>query len=190
AACARIARPQSALGRQAPRCGPGSGQRLRRRGPARLPARGRGGRGLGRGEQAGRKGGPRFDAVVLISGLYDLRTETLKGPARVVAPALNFVYRGILGLAGERERHEASPAALVRSGQQGRLDAGCPWWVLSARRELLGLWPLEDAVFGCSDFVDGLAAKGADVRRAECGYNHWLLVFSFDAFARSFCGSL
>ncbi|CAK0871248.1 unnamed protein product, partial [Prorocentrum cordatum] len=140
--------------------------------------------------EAGRKGGPRFDAVVLISGLYDLRTETLKGPARVVAPALNFVYRGILGLAGERERHEASPAALVRSGQQGRLDAGCPWWVLSARRELLGLWPLEDAVFGCSDFVDGLAAKGADVRRAECGYNHWLLVFSFDAFARSFCGSL
>ena len=39
----------------------------------------------------------------------------------------------------------------------------------------MGLPYLEEILFDSSGLVSGLEAKGAVVKRAECGYNHWLL---------------
>ncbi|CAE7765626.1 unnamed protein product [Symbiodinium sp. CCMP2456] len=131
----------------------------------------------------------RFEAVVLVSGIYDLRTKW-EDMRRFLAPAMNLIFKDILGADTEARRAAASPAAVVQSPQQKALDSNCTWWILNARTELLGLPLLEDILFASAGFADGLKAKGAPVRRAQCGHNHWLLIFGFPAFAASFSATL
>ena len=131
----------------------------------------------------------RFEAVVLVSGIYDLRTKW-EDARRFLAPVMNLIFKDILGADTDAKRAAASPAAVVQSSQQKALDSNCTWWILNARKELLGLPLLEDILFASADFADGLKAKGAPVRRAQCGHNHWLLIFGFPAFAASFSATL
>ena len=131
----------------------------------------------------------RFEAVVLVSGIYDLRTKW-EDARRFLAPVMNLIFKDILGADTDAKRAAASPAAVVQSSQQKALDSNCTWWILNARKELLGLPLLEDILFASADFADGLKAKGAPVRRAQCGHNHWILIFGFPAFAASFSATL
>ncbi|CAE7034394.1 unnamed protein product [Symbiodinium microadriaticum] len=96
---------------------------------------------------AAAKNGPgRFEAVVLVSGIYDLRTNWADA-RRFLAPVMNLIYKDILGADTEAKRAAASPAAVVQSSQQKALDGDCTWWILNARKELLGLPLLEDILF-------------------------------------------
>eukprot|EP00931_Biecheleriopsis_adriatica_P100394 TRINITY_DN75719_c0_g1_i1.p1 TRINITY_DN75719_c0_g1~~TRINITY_DN75719_c0_g1_i1.p1 ORF type:complete len:407 (-),score=84.74 TRINITY_DN75719_c0_g1_i1:71-1291(-) len=128
----------------------------------------------------------RFEAVVLISGIYDLRTCSWSGLKRCIAPAHNLLYGDIIAASSDELREAASPVAVAQSKQL----SDCPWWVLSAKKELMGLQPFEHVLFDCKALAAVLAAKGATVKRAECGYNHWLLIFSFAPFAKAFAESL
>eukprot|EP00439_Symbiodinium_sp_Y106_P077727 s896_g16.t1 len=138
---------------------------------------------------AAKKGRGRFEAVVLVSGIYDLRTNW-EDARRFLAPVMNLIFKDILGADSEAKRAAVSPAAVVQSSQQKALDGDCTWWILNARKELLGLPLLEDILFASGGLADGLKAQGAPVRRAECGHNHWLLVFGFPAFASAFSETL
>ncbi|CAE8584603.1 unnamed protein product, partial [Polarella glacialis] len=131
----------------------------------------------------------RFTSVVLISGIYDLRTQGWDGFKEWLVPLFNLLYRDILGCKSEELRAASSPVAVAQSPKL-ELDTDCTWWVLSAQKELMGLQPFESILFGVSELCAALKAKGATVKRATCGLNHWLLIFSFDAFAKSFCESL
>eukprot|EP00434_Breviolum_minutum_P038763 symbB.v1.2.034397.t3/scaffold4431.1/size39743/2 len=137
-----------------------------------------------------KSGKRRFEAVVLVSGIYDLRTDGWKGIKRFLAPVNNMIYGDIIAADSDEKRAKASPAAVVQAKEQKDLDPDCTWWVLNAKKELMGLPIFEEILFDSSSLVSGLKAKGASVKRAECGYNHWLLVFGFPSFAASFCEGL
>mmetsp|Transcript_28557 Transcript_28557/g.51717 ORF Transcript_28557/g.51717 Transcript_28557/m.51717 type:complete len:378 (+) Transcript_28557:134-1267(+) len=130
-----------------------------------------------------------FEAVLLISGIYDLRTASWTGWKRLLAAIHNLLYGDIIGANSDTLREAASPVAVAHSTRATTLRKDCPWWVLSATKELMGIQPFEHILFDCAGLVNALQAKGATVRRAECGYNHWVLVFSFASFARSFAES-
>lgn len=132
----------------------------------------------------------RFEAVVLVSGIYDLRTASWEGVKRFLAPIHNMLYGDIIAADSDAKRAQVSPAAVLQTKQQKDLDPDCAWWVLNAKKELMGLPIFEEILFDSSTLVAGLKAKGATVKRAECGYNHWLLVFGFPSFAASFCEGL
>ncbi|CAE7566470.1 unnamed protein product [Symbiodinium natans] len=138
---------------------------------------------------APKNGRRRFEAVILVSGIYDLRTQW-EDARRFLAPVMNLLFKDIIGADTDAKRAASSPAALVQSSQQKALDPDCHWWILNARTELLGLPLLEDILFASSGLHEGLKAKGATVKRAECGHNHWLLVFGFPAFAAAFSETL
>ncbi|CAK9098748.1 unnamed protein product [Durusdinium trenchii] len=137
-----------------------------------------------------KNGKRRFEAVVLVSGIYDLRTDSWQGVKRFLAPIHNMLYGDILAADSDEKRANASPVAILQKKGQAELDAACTWWVLNAKKELMGLPVLEKILFDSDGLTQGLKGKGATVKRVECGYNHWLLVFGFPTFATSFCESL
>eukprot|EP00913_Durusdinium_trenchii_P003138 g2900.t1 len=78
--------------------------------------------------------------------------------------------RDILAADSDEKRANASPVAILQKKGQ----------------ELMGLPVLEKILFDSDGLTQGLKGKGATVKRVECGYNHWLLVFGFPTFATSF----
>eukprot|EP00927_Polykrikos_kofoidii_P044781 TRINITY_DN38660_c0_g1_i1.p1 TRINITY_DN38660_c0_g1~~TRINITY_DN38660_c0_g1_i1.p1 ORF type:complete len:338 (+),score=41.82 TRINITY_DN38660_c0_g1_i1:64-1077(+) len=122
-------------------------------------------------------GAHNFESVVLISGIYNLHTDAWKGFSAALAPLVNLALSDILNASAE-DRLTLSPEWNV----QGRLE-GQHWLVLNAQNELMGL-PFQDLLFASEGLCEKLAANGARVTREVCGLNHWLLLFSFDAFAR------
>lgn len=131
-----------------------------------------------------------FEAVVLISGIYDLRTSSWLGLKRYLAPIFNLMYSEILGLTNDDARAVTSPVAVAQDAKQPRLDGRCHWHILCAKKELMGLQPVEDILFQAGPFHAALEAKGAVVKRYVCGYNHWLLVFNVEDFVTPFVKSL
>jgi acetyl esterase/lipase len=130
------------------------------------------------------KESPCYSHVVLISGIYDLRTAAWTGMRRYLAPLYNMVYSDIYGVTDEAARAAASPVALVPHKISG------DWYVLSAKAELMGLAPFEDIFFGTAPLCNALEAAGAKVHKVTCGLNHWLLIFGIDNFIQPFCKSL
>jgi len=128
---------------------------------------------------------PRFEAVVLISGIYGLRTDTWSGFRRLLAPVFNMLYADCLGVHTPEERESSSPEVLAKSELNGQ-----DWYVLTAQMELMGLQPFEDILFQPKTLCNSLTAKGAKVHRVTCGLNHWLLVLKIGDFVRPFCEKL
>lgn len=128
---------------------------------------------------------PQFDAVVLISGIYGLRTHAWAGARRLLAPVFDMLFADILGLQTPEERDRNSPDVMVKRDLKGQ-----DWYVLSAQMELMGLQPFEDILFQTKPLCDAVTAKGATVHRMTCGLNHWLLLLNFAGFVKPFCDSL
>lgn len=128
---------------------------------------------------------PRFEAVVLISGIYSLRTDVWSGMRRWLAPAFNMLFQDILGVCTPEEREVQSPEAAARRSLNGQ-----DWYVLSARMELMRLQPFEDILFQAGALCEALTAKEAKVHRVTCGLNHWLLVLNIADFVHPFSKSL
>jgi len=126
---------------------------------------------------------PAFTAVVLISGIYSLRTHAWTGKRRIFAPIFNMIYLDILGCGTDEERDAASPEVLVKNKMQG------DWYVLSARNELLGI-PVQNLLFDRAGLCADLEAQGANVHQVTCGSNHWALVLSIETFIKPFCDNL
>merc|ERR1719195_1521921 len=124
---------------------------------------------------------PQFEAVIMISGIYDLRTDTWTGGRRLLAPVFGALYNDILQVATPEAREAASPAA-VAATPKGKVQP--LWYFLSARMELMGLQPFEHILFDTSGLCSALAAKGSEVKRVSCGLNHWLLIFNIESFVR------
>mmetsp|Transcript_96122 Transcript_96122/g.276828 ORF Transcript_96122/g.276828 Transcript_96122/m.276828 type:complete len:300 (-) Transcript_96122:126-1025(-) len=138
-------------------------------------------------------GAPRFEAVVLISGIYGLRTHAWTGARKLLlAPLCDMLYRDLLGASSDADRDRLSPAFLCeRMALPGKATLPAQtWYVLSAKRELMGLQPFEDILFHSQELCDALSGKGARVHNVTCGLNHWLLVLNIDEFVRPFCESL
>ena len=83
------------------------------------------------------EGASKFCAVVLVSGIYDLRTEGWQGLKGWLRPLFELVYRDVLGLESSAQRAEASTAAVLASKRQKALEKSCVWWVLNAKKEKL-----------------------------------------------------
>jgi len=128
---------------------------------------------------------PRFHAVVLISGIYGLQTDEWTGIRRWLAPCFNLLYKDILGVSDKEARRLQSPEVMVQMSHEGQA-----WYVLSAKREIMGLQPFEDIFFNVNPLCTALKAKGACVHRVQCGLNHWLLVMNINDFIRPFCAGL
>jgi len=128
---------------------------------------------------------PKFEAVVLISGIYSVMTDAWVGGRRLLAPLFNIIYGDILGCRTSEARRELSPEVRVERKMNGQ-----DWYVLTAKYELMGMQPFQDILFRAEPLCDALKAKGAKVHRVSCGLNHWTLVFSFKEFANTFCRSL
>jgi len=128
---------------------------------------------------------PRYESVVLVSGLYNLRTESWTGFRRFLAPVFNMIYKDAFGVADEAERSMASGEARL-SGKKLEGD----WYVLSAKMELLGMQPFQDILFDSVPLCEALTKAGAKVHRVTCGHNHWLLIMAIDSFIIPFCKSL
>lgn len=125
---------------------------------------------------------PRFEAVVLISGLYNVRTHTWTGCRRFLAPVFNLIFGDILNLRSDEDRDAASPDFMVRKNLEGQ-----DWYILTAKMELMGLQPFEDILFQAAPMCAALTAKAGRVHSVSCGLNHWLLVFSAEGFINPFC---
>lgn len=134
---------------------------------------------------AGTCAAPPFDSVVLISGIYGLRTHTWSGFRSLLAPVFDRVFSDILGVQTNEERDSQSPDAMIRREFNGQ-----DWYILSAKKELMGLQPFEDILFQPKTLCDALVAKGAKVHRVTCGLNHWVLVLNIEEFVRPFCEGL
>lgn len=128
---------------------------------------------------------PNFEAVVLISGIYGLQTDRWSGFRCLLAPLFNTIFEDILGLTTPEAREQHSPEAVVKRDLQGQ-----SWYVLSAKKELMGMQPFEDILFSTQGLCQALTAKGAEVKRIDCGLNHWLLAMSFGDFVGPFCKDL
>lgn len=79
-----------------------------------------------------------FEAVVLVSGIYDLRTDGWQGLKSWLCKPLELVYADILGLETKEERALASPVAVLGSKEQKGLESSCVWWLLNAKKEITG----------------------------------------------------
>eukprot|EP00927_Polykrikos_kofoidii_P046834 TRINITY_DN40961_c0_g1_i1.p1 TRINITY_DN40961_c0_g1~~TRINITY_DN40961_c0_g1_i1.p1 ORF type:complete len:375 (+),score=47.01 TRINITY_DN40961_c0_g1_i1:69-1127(+) len=131
---------------------------------------------------------PRFEAVVLISGIYGLQTDAWEGVIRRgLAPVFNRLFADILGVRTAEARSKASPEAVVSASKIGK---GHTWYVLSARMELMGLEPFQDILFRVGPLCSALEAKGVKVHRVTCGLNHWLLAMNIGDFIGPFCAGL
>jgi len=129
---------------------------------------------------------PKFEAVVLISGIYNVHTDAWTGWIRnLLKPVFNVVYGDILGCRTPDTRQQASTDQMLRNKVEGQ-----DWYVLTARTELMGLQPFQDILFNADRLCEALKSKGAKVHRIQCGLNHWTLVFSFQKFADTFCKTL
>lgn len=128
---------------------------------------------------------PAFEAVVLISGSYGIRTHTWSGVRRLFAPLFNLMYDDILGLKTDAARDSESPDIMIRREVKGQ-----DWYLLSAKSELMGLQPFQDILFQPKMVCDALAAKGANVHRVTCGWNHWDLVLKINDFVQPFCDKM
>eukprot|EP00928_Gymnodinium_smaydae_P041124 TRINITY_DN27836_c0_g1_i1.p1 TRINITY_DN27836_c0_g1~~TRINITY_DN27836_c0_g1_i1.p1 ORF type:complete len:354 (+),score=23.23 TRINITY_DN27836_c0_g1_i1:114-1175(+) len=128
---------------------------------------------------------PKFDAVVLISGVYSLDTDSWTGARRMLAPMFNGLFKETLGVDTPDQRLQQSPELMVKEVHKGQ-----PWYVLSAKMELMGLQPFEDILFRSESLCKALEAKGGTVHRITCGLNHWLLVLKIKEFISPFCASL
>ena len=126
--------------------------------------------------------------MVLISGLYNLRTHAWTGGRRLLAPVFDLIYSEILGVATPKDRDRESPEWLVPV-TKADLD-GQPWFVLSARMELMGLEPFQDIFFQAEPLCMALRMRGAKVERITCGLNHWLLVLNIGDFIKPYCQGL
>lgn len=135
------------------------------------------------------KEAPQFDAVVLISGIFDLRTDSWTGLKSWLAPVFNTLYRDILCIADEEGRMATSPLVIAEA-KSGRDLKGVDWYVLNARMELMGMQPFQDILFSSSQFCVALRAKGAKVSPVTCGLNHWFLVWNIGNFVQPFCERL
>merc|ERR1712218_79512 len=122
-----------------------------------------------------------FESVLLISGIYDIHTDAWTGWMSYLAPVINVLLKDIVGAVTPELREKLSPVKMV----ERRLD-GMDWHVLNAESELLGIQPFQDLLFSSDALCEQLTSKGANVHRATCGHNHWLLIFSFDAYVRKF----
>lgn len=127
---------------------------------------------------------PGYESVVLISGIYDLRTQAWTGLRRYLAPVFNLMYQDAFGVCDESARAAASPAAVVPHMMQGE------WYVLKAKMELLGLAPFEDILFDRGPLCKSLERAGVKVHQVTCGHNHWLLILAIESFVGPFCKSL
>lgn len=125
-----------------------------------------------------------FEAVVLISGIYGIRSHTWQGWRRLVAPVFNVLYGDILGAWTPEERDALSPECMVKRDLSNQ-----DWYVLSAEMELMRL-PLEPLFFETKGLCTSLMEKGAKVHRVTCGLNHWLLIVKIGDFMRPFCAGL
>lgn len=130
------------------------------------------------------EGAPDFSNVVLVSGVYNLRTEAWSGSQRALTPLWHLVLKDALGVVSATERHMLAPTSPTQKQLKGE------WYVLSARSELMGLHPFEDMLFDAGPLCDILETQGATVKRVVCGLNHWLLLFSIEDFIRPFCKAL
>lgn len=128
-----------------------------------------------------------FEAVIMISGIYDLRIDSWTGGRRLLKPLFGALYSDILQVATPEAREVASPAA-VATMSSSRVQP--VWYFLSARMELMGIQPFEDILFDTSRLSSALVARGSEVKRISCGLNHWLLIFNIESFIRPFCLSL
>mmetsp|Transcript_111859 Transcript_111859/g.176665 ORF Transcript_111859/g.176665 Transcript_111859/m.176665 type:complete len:347 (-) Transcript_111859:27-1067(-) len=126
---------------------------------------------------------PRYESVILVSGLYDLRTSWTDY-RRFFAPVFNMLYQDCYGASDADARLKASPEAVVPKKVEG------DWYVLSARCELMGLQPLQDMIFKSEPLCTALAAAGAKVNRVQCGMNHWTLILAINGFIEPFCRNL
>lgn len=133
------------------------------------------------------EGAPEFSAVVLVSGIYSLQTDTWTGCRRCLAPIFNLMFKDILGVDSPEARENASPVAFAARSKKKQT---CDWYLLTARMELMGLEPIQSILFDATGLATALEARGAKVKRATCGLNHWLLIFGFADFAGPFCKSL
>ena len=130
---------------------------------------------------------PCFDAVVLISSCcFDMQTDRWKGIKVLFAPVFNLIFAEILGVNSSQSRKSASPAFTVSEGDHHNES----WYILSASSELMGIQPLQSILFDSQTFCDALRRKGAEIHNVSCGLNHWLLIFSVDAFISRFCAVL
>lgn len=137
------------------------------------------------------KQAPKFDAVVLISGIYSLQTDHWSGGRRLLKPIFDrLVYGDILGCRTTEERKLASPDALVKQRLKGKELKGQEWYILSAKYELMGLAPFEDILFATGPLCQALQDGGAKVHKVSCGLNHWLLVLKIDGFVATLAKSL
>mmetsp|Transcript_89147 Transcript_89147/g.186285 ORF Transcript_89147/g.186285 Transcript_89147/m.186285 type:complete len:344 (+) Transcript_89147:79-1110(+) len=134
---------------------------------------------------AGSKSAPKLKAVLLVSGLYGLRTHAWTGARKLLAPLFNLLFLDILGVGSNDERDIQSPDYMIQRDMDGQ-----DWYVLSAQMELMNLHPFQDILFSTKALCDALTAKGAKVHRATCGLNHWLLVLQFNTFVKGFCSGL
>merc|ERR1712216_574641 len=130
------------------------------------------------------KDAPKYEAVVLISGLFSLRTDTWTGGKLLLKPVFNLLFGDAYGATDDALRKAASPTCAVPRQLKG------DWYVLTAKMELMRAPVIEDILFGSTDaFCDALQAAGAKVHRVTCGLNHWLLIFGIDAFVGPFSRS-
>merc|ERR1712217_86302 len=83
-------------------------------------------------------GAPRFEAVILISGIYSLRTHVWTGGRTLLRPIFNMVYKDILGVSTAESQDKNSPEIQVKQPLQTQ-----NWYVLTAKKELMGIPVLE-----------------------------------------------
>jgi len=132
-------------------------------------------------------GSTQFEAIIMISGIYDLRIDTWTGSRRLLVPLFSALYYDILQIATPEAREAASPAAVAAMPVSKVQPL---WYFLSARMELMGIQPFERILFDTSALCNALVARGSEVKRVSCGMNHWLLIFNIESFVQPFCLSL
>eukprot|EP00929_Paragymnodinium_shiwhaense_P069685 TRINITY_DN35149_c0_g1_i1.p1 TRINITY_DN35149_c0_g1~~TRINITY_DN35149_c0_g1_i1.p1 ORF type:complete len:378 (-),score=71.72 TRINITY_DN35149_c0_g1_i1:449-1486(-) len=128
--------------------------------------------------------GQQFEKVVLISGVYNLETDAFAGLRRFCAPGLNVLFNDVLGVSTKEERSQMS-ADISRRKYNGQ-----PWYILTAKMELMGIQPWQDIFFNPERLCSGLKDNGAEVHRVQCGLNHWTLIMSIEQFIEPFCKGL